>query len=539
MAETIQYTADRLAAFISQNYADIETGPGSVISELLIKLAAALQNEQYNNIATLNQGKSISSVMDSTTDSYSPVMDLIASNYNTIRSTGVQVSGKLKITVDRINNYSFNAGFVFTQPALNLNYTLINSVRVSTTPTTALNEVQLYESQGFYYFILDVMAESVGPEYQVASGTVFTVAAENRLTGFVSATAYGNFTSGKAPETDKELIGKIKSNLGNTRFESAAGIANNFGKTFAGFQSLSVCGANDAEMVRSKQNALGISTFGKADVYVRSSMGPETLKIKKSATKTAENTWVMAIANADVPGFYDITAILPIIPNVNLGGTLVRTKPIEFDFSFYPGQRNNEILLASEARFTKYQTAVITFTYADSPSSPIGTTENFSVQATYQPDILEMQDLLLQDTTRLACADYLVKAAIPCDVTLKINLVKKRTTDTFESLNLQQLKKDIFTYVNTLPFGEALYASNIVNICHNYDIKHVDLPVFMIGVITCPDNTNIIIEDTDVLTIPQAIEKGVSPKTTLYFINYYKVDSSGINPIDNIGLNIA
>jgi hypothetical protein len=50
MSETYQDTAERLAAFISQTYADIETGPGSVINELLIKLAASIQNEQYNRI---------------------------------------------------------------------------------------------------------------------------------------------------------------------------------------------------------------------------------------------------------------------------------------------------------------------------------------------------------------------------------------------------------------------------------------------------------------------------------------------------------
>jgi hypothetical protein len=126
-------------------------------------------------------------------------------------------------------------------------------------------------------------------------------------------------------------------------------------------------------------------------------------------------------------------------------------------------------------------------------------------------------------------------------VSLNIKLLKKRTTDTFESLNLQQLKKDIFLYVNSIPFGGELHASNIIDICHNYDIKRVDLPIEMKGVILCPDieSSTITLSDNDALIIPYNLEKGVTPKTTLYFIDYYRVESGVANPIDNIGLNIS
>jgi hypothetical protein len=126
-------------------------------------------------------------------------------------------------------------------------------------------------------------------------------------------------------------------------------------------------------------------------------------------------------------------------------------------------------------------------------------------------------------------------------VSLNITLLKKRVTDTYDSLQLQQLKKDIFTYINTIPFGGELHASNIVDICHNYDIKRVDLPIEMTGVILCPDieSSTITLADNDALVIPYNVERGVTPKTTLYFIDYYRVESGVANPIDNIGLNIT
>jgi hypothetical protein len=540
MSESIKDTLARLSAFVSQNFTDVETGPGSVISELLLKLEASVQNEQYNLINSLSQGSAIASALTATADTNSVMMDMVASNYNVSRSTGTKVKGKIKVTISEPNEYNLRRGLTFVQPGLNLSYTLSSDTRVSPKPSTRLSEVQLYENQGLYYFLLDVEAADVGPEYQLSSGSVFSLGSTNFLIDFVSAEAYGNFTSGKAVETDKELITKIQTSLGNSRLTSAAGIANRLRNEFAGFQALSVCGANDPEMVRSKRNALGISTFGKADVYVRTSLGPELIKITKSAVRRENNVWVMQMLASDVPGFYRIASILPNIVNVNLTGSLV------FDVTYgkttYP-DRNNEIFSVSDARFTKYQTATVSFTYDGDKTTLIDSSASFIVEVAYQPNILEIQDLLLSDSERLACADYLVKAVTPCMVSLNIGLVKKRPTDTADNLGLQNLKKDIFTYVNTIPFGGELHASNIIKLCHNYDIKRVDLPISMTGTILYVNSDGSTgtkyLEDSDVLTIPTDLTKGISPKNTAYFIDYYSVKAGNTNPVDNIGLSIV
>lgn len=538
MSEILENTVARLATFISENYSDIETGPGSVINELLIKLAAAVQNKQYNLISELLQSNSVSSVLSSGTDTYSPVLDAVASNYNTVRHNGAAAAGKLKITVSSDAGYVLREGFKFLQLALNLEYALLSEIRVSSKPVAALDELQLFSADGLYYFIVDVVASGVGAEYQVPSGTVFSLYPKNFISGLVKIEAYGSFSSGASKETDRELVANFKNNLGNTRFESAAGIAHNFKNTFSGFQTLSVCGANDNEMLRSKQNVLGISTFGKADVYVRSSVGLETRRITKSATKIADNTWQVLIDNSDAPGFYTVKSIIPVTVDVSLGGTLVPTST-DFGWDIYSGQRNNEIHSRGEARFTKYQTATVTFTYTEVPTAPIKDKALFELSLTGQPNIKEMQDLLLGDAQRLACADYLVKAVVPCMVSFEISLTKKTAVDTYESLNLQQLKKDIFMYVNTLPFGEELHASNIVDLCHNYKIKRVNLPLRMTGIVLPPDGPPITITSTDVLYIPNRPDIGVTPKTALYFTDYYRIESGVANPIDNIGLSIA
>ena len=537
MSETVQNTLERLTAFVSQNFTDIETGPGSVINELLLKLAATVQNEQYNLTSTLSQAKTISAVKEATEKTYSELIDKVASNYNTTRNTGTKVKGKVRITVASEGDYNIREGFTLVQSAANLNYLVKADTLVSPNPSSILGEIQLYADQGLYYFILDVEAENVGAEYQLTSGAVLTVPDKYYIRDFVRAEAYGNFYSGAAMESDQELVSKIKSNLGNYRFESAAGITNRFRETFAGFQSLSICGANDAEMTRSKHNLLGISTFGKADVYTRSSLGLQTTQIIKQGTliNAQTNLWQVALDNTDAPGFYYVQSIIPKVTDISLGGTLV-IKDTVFGYSAYYNQRNNELASLDEARFTKYQTATVTFSF----TAPADVTSmDFELHILGQPNILEMQDMLLLDTQRLACADYLVKAVVPCMVSLQINLLKKNPVDTYTSLNLQQLKKDIFNHINTIPFGEQLYASSIVDLCHNYNIKRVELPIKMTGQVIAPTGKIITIENTDVLTIPNSLADGVTPKTTGYFIDYYKVVSGVVNPIDNIGINIS
>lgn len=545
MAEQIQETVDRLTAFISQNYADADVSPGSVLSELLIKLAAAVQNQQYNYIDSLSQGKAISQVLDNNEDTYLSTIDLIASNYNTARSEGKKVTGNIKVTVSSPNTYSFTEDLLFIQPALGLRYQVTDAFDIEENPDPARGELPIYSKNGEHYFIIPVVATEVGAEYQVSSGTTFSVVSPFFINNFVKAEAYGNFTSGAPVDTDKKLIAKFKRTLGSSRFESPAGIANRLKERYPSFQTLSVVGANDPEMLRSKQNLLGISTFGKADVYIRTTVGPEIKRAVVTGTKIQNGKWRLSLDNSFAAGFYRISSILPVVDEINISGTLLVTKST-YGYRQFINTRNNEINNALEARFTKYQTVEIEFTYNESPLMPITLgatslpTKQFEITAIYQPYIEEIQNWLLADDERFACADYLVKAVLPCFVSLEIPLVKKQPTDTYDSLMLNKLKQDIFTYINTVPFGEDLYASKIVDLCHNYDIARVDLPIVLKGDIFCNDGSIITITDTDYLSIPTDISKGVSKMTTLYFTDYYKFDQSDeIETVDNIGIKLV
>jgi hypothetical protein len=177
-----------------------------------------------------------------------------------------------------------------------------------------------------------------------------------------------------------------------------------------------------------------------------------------------------------------------------------------------------------EARFTKYQTCDISFDPSDVLSAGVEVYD-FDVVVSLQPNITEIQDLFLTSSERIVCADYLIKGAVPCYITVDLKVYKKNALSV---IPLETLKQDIFNYVNSLKFGENLNVSEIIKICHKYDISHVKLPVTVNGDIYSQDSSVISISSRDVLEIPTNLAKGVSPKTTAFVIDYFKTPGSSI-----------
>lgn len=538
MSETITDTKTRLEAFVEQTFPDADIAPGTVLSELLIKLSATLQNEIYNKITEFSEVSTVQEALASATDTYSETIDEVASNFDCIRSTGQASEGVVKITVAAFKNYNIPATFTLEQSNIGLSYLVLQRyIAVTATPSTT-SELQIFTDGTVFFFYLPVTAADVGGQFQISSGTKLSPDVTSLFDGFVDAEAYGNFSVGVPKETDKQLIARFKETLSNTTLSSPVSINKYLKEKFPTVVSVSVIGANDPEMLRSKQNIFGISTFGKADIYVRTSLSTESIRLTKTGTKLSSGLWQISFAQDDAPGFYRITSVLPRIDNKILDGNLVSSSLV-YSYQNIESSRNNELHNAEEARFTKYQTATYQFFYSEFPAVANASTASFDVVLSYQPFVKEIQDVFLDTDTRVLCSDYLVKAALPCFVSLKINLLKKSSFDTEESVGINNLKKEIFNYINTIPFGEVLSASTLVDICHNYSIKRVDLPIIMTGEIVGTDDSVTAIQSEDILTIPFDIDKGISPNTSLFFIDYYRQLSDGsTNTIENMDITL-
>lgn len=521
--ETIDQTLTRLQTFAKEQNPLADISPGSVLNELIVKFAATLHNPIFNQMDELGQASTVTKALASTTNTFDPIMDGVASNFGVVRNAGRAVTGIIKVTVTAKKSYFLDQSFLFQQAGINKAYGLSNSYTVDPNIVNpAFNQLKLLTSGSSFYFLIPVTATTIGALSQVTNGTQFILGTGSKLAEFVKAEAYGAFSSGQDVENDKELISRFQSGLATQNLISVNAISSVLKKEFPTFKDVSVVGANDAELTRAKDNLFGIGLPGMADVYVRTTESLETIGFVIQGTQiTAGNNqgkWTLTIPIDSAPGFYSILSVVK--DQSGALGSLVITDT-NYSLQFPPSLENtNQVNSTLEGRFTIYQGCTIIFEY-----DGVSATDNFLVTVLYQPEIAEIQSVFLNSATRIPCADYLVKSAVPCNVTMHLNLYKKNAND---AIPIDKIKQDIYTYINNIPFGADLNVSEIVDICHNYNIKKVDLPISVTGNIIYPVASgfnSVSFTGVDTLSIPTDITKGISPKTSTFFGNYF--DNSG------------
>lgn len=518
MADTTEITT-RISQFIAEKYPTVDLAPGSALRELVVKLSASIQNEIYNDITTLSQGGSFKAAQESTTDTYSDVIANIASNYLVTRNAGTTAQGVLKVLVSSNTTKYVTTNTQFKHTATGLIYTTSKAYTASTNPEA--EQLRIYtQSTGLYYYLLPVSAVAPGADYQVAANSTFTPVISGTVSGLVSISAFGAFTSGKDVETDKQLISRIATGMTNKGMTSEASILAKLSSVYPDIRDIAIIGANDAELLRSKQNAFGLNTFGMADVYIRSCNGVNNTTIQVAGTKQSAGVWTFSLDYTHIAGFYDILYVRPEVGSYT--GTIDVTQKT-FGATTIPREVNNVINNATEARYTQYQTCNVTLNYVEVPLVANGSTQTFSVTVTNQPYIRECQQIINSRSERIPGADYLIRSAIPCFVSLKLQVEKSGTA----SVPVSSIQQDIFSYINTLKFGDPIYASRIVDICHNYpEVRRVVTPVVLTGLLAAPDGTTRTITSSDVLAT-DAVIPNISSKMVGFFTSY-GAESSGI-----------
>ena len=570
--ETVAATQTRLESFIKDYCAQpeinllVDLSPGSVLSELLIKLSAQLHNQLRTDAEVPSTINTVQTALNSTTDTYSEAIDAVASNFNVARNTGVTVTGRVKVTVAFDRTYYIGANFQLIHTNLNAVYRTTRTYRVAKelADNATNGELELYRSSdGTFYFLLPV--EGVDTTITVAAphnSSLILNSANTTLEGFVEAKAFGNFSSGRPVETDRALIARFQSGLSSKGLVSPQSMQVLLPEVFpelftqggTGKAVLSVVGASDPELNRGKNTSFGLTPFGLADVYVRTSDAVQTDSFPVTAVCThvkagsvpAEWTIVLDSTVPNFPTwFYSVVSIsytddTGITQTTYPKGTPYHTNPVVFTAAANPANRldGGTVPPAAVARFTRYQVctlrAELSGAFADDPL--IDSVHDVQVMVTYMPSIGDIQDYMLQNANRVVAADYLVKAVIPCNLSTSITIKKGSSA----VLNGQDIKRDIFNYVNSLSFGDSVAVSKFVDICHNYDIKRVDLPVLLSGNILVPSTTvgqTLPLTSTDLLTLPydpNLIPYGVSSRTTMFFINYQDITGR-----DSIGLSIS
>lgn len=510
MSETASQTLARLTAFIQANAPTIDLSPGSVLNELILGLETQIQNQVYNDIDAISAGNAISNALSSLGDTYSPIIDNIASNYNVSRNAGAYSVGNIKVYVaSNSATYTLPSGTSFTQPTLGYVY--------QTTDPISITSLSYTPEVSGYSFVVPVTSTDIGIHTILTNGAPFELSTGSAIPGFTQAAAYGSFSAGVNVETDRELIARFRSGLATSNLLTSASINSYLANKYPSFTGAYIADATSPVNNRCQNNLLNLKIPGAVDVYVKTNVNIPQVPVSLAgtyigSTTLSANTWQVTLGNN--LGFYRVVSVQDASSNslVNL--------PFNVTYG-YDTSAPNVITNAGQARYSAYQTATINIDYTG-VTSPAGRQFLVTVLAPYQLNAI--QQTFLDNNNRIPAADYLIKGVVPCMVTMSLSVVANKTGPAVDTVSLQ---RDLFNYVNSLGIGQPIVVSQIVNICHKYNISRVDLPIVLNGRILAPYNhlgaadQDIFIEGNDFLQIPNYAQYGVTQDNTAFFLNYF------------------
>lgn len=527
----IQASEAFLRDFIANAAASLDTTPGTVFDQLITKFHALLH---ASNKATHMRYKESNSLLRVTEDpelADDDTVDKILSNYLIERSVGGLAAGQLLLLLDSKVFTPVVAGTEFS--AAGITYLPTRSFSGVTSSDLILNsshrlvfDIDAVNSE--YGLLIDVVANTVGSAGNVRKNTAFTTT--TTLSNLTQAVSAGDFEGGADSETNTDLINRLHQGPSTKNMGARGTIKAMLLAAFPTVSDVSVIGAGDPEMLRDKHSVLGISTHGKADLYVRSRTLPVTTTVTVSAalSSAANGSWVITFDRDTYAGMYRVS-------NLRTTGSTVTD-----EFTITAVQRNSDTtavdgldmmpqMYDNEHVFTRYQTTVVQFTDTNVTGLVAADTRDYDIDVTYMPILAEVNDFVLDRDNRHPAGDYLVKAPVPCLVAITINLIKGPGAPEPDT---EAIKASVADAVNNTDFVSGKLSADVVIQAirtHLSARTRIKLPIDMRGEILLPvsdltpgdvDNDGSLwVFDTDELAIPYNPEDMATSRTVSYFLN--------------------
>jgi hypothetical protein len=437
-----------LKDFMLQYRPDIDTSPASVFYQMIIRPAAYFYAVNQENSRRLLTGNSLKVVTENPDLADPETFDNLLSNYFITRSEGAKASGKLRIVLSENRYTAVSTNTLFSVNGMTFSPTRTFIGVTSESQIVTGNEVLIAAFGNKYSFTIDVVCNSAGVGGNVKQSTIF---ASNLIQTYIS-TIYADedFSGGKNVETNTELLLRLRTGIANRNLSGRPAIKAAIQNTYPSVRDVSVIGANDIEMNRDKRNALGVASFGKVDIYLRTNPAPLSVTIDKKATLVSANTWIMTFTRDEYPGMYRVESVVEKGSPVNTSSYRLLTVTRAADVTEVTGNDYVSNVNATDAIFSRYQTYSTTFS-ADSTDYSIGDEKEFSVTVCYMPNIANIHDYFSTRQLRVPGADYLYKASIPCFVAMSLNIVKGYDN---EDVDTDSIKSTITEAVNALDYQQ-------------------------------------------------------------------------------------
>lgn len=494
-----------------------------VYHDTVLYLHALLNAELRTNLQRYLASRSLRQISADPTLADEEEVDQVLSNWGVLRQAGVKASGEVTVVLSANTSVTLSGGTVFEAGGLRYLTPHVYSAK----PEAGLvdhdtDRLISPTAEGNYAFTVTVVAESVGAEYSLAKDTV--LAPLNPPLHFVTAYAASDFAGGLDAETNAELLQRQQEGVAAKAVSNRITMKAFLQDAFADYRIVhsSILGMGDAEMLRDQHSLIPVSFGGCMDWYVRSQERPQRTVLSKAAVllgSTAEGygLWQMAVLKDDAPGFYEIRD-LRLLGAENVSGGFAITADLR-DVDLTGEGLLPDIDNAAEGAYSRYQTATIRFVDTVTPIGGLaaGSQQTYQCEAVGLPLIAEIQDLVGSRNYCSYGADLLVKAPVPCFLTLNFTIHRPSDED---APDLDAIRTALAATVNRVGFTGRLYASQLFDVIHRYlsgssSVSRLD----MLGRIRRPDGQTVYLRSDEVLQVPDSPEAMTTTNTVQFFLD--------------------
>lgn len=464
--------------------------------------------------------RSLQTMIDNPASALPELVDEAASNFRISRKLGTAAIGTVTILVSDDISVVIGAETEFIAEGKSYFTEQVYTAKLEEEQVVSSGDRLLtQQADGNWAFTIEVVAERTGVEYEIKKDTIITPT--TLPNNYVASYAASDFVGGLSDQTNEELLARCESGA------SAKTIGNRVNNlamllevtAFSRIIGMNIIGLGNAELTRDRPTIFPVKLGGRTDWYVRTQEEclNETLSFEASLIeKQSDGTgiWQATFNREDSAGAFEIVEIKP-YDSEDFGGfevlETVRSVDVTGD-GFKPDVPSGE-----HAAFSSYQTLTVRF----HDDQTVVTDLDLLATAQYigvrrrMPLIAEIQEHVNQYDVRYTGADCLVKAPIPCFVTIHLTISKQSGTSDPDT---SSIKSALVRTINQIGFTGRLYASQLHDAVHGYleasmGVSALDLR----GRLLYPDGAFRYISGADALVIEPDEERMVSPRTVQFF----------------------
>ena len=457
-----------LVNLLRTKYPNLDLRIGTALRDLLVTPDAFLhawfsaQAEEQRDVASLqtllersNNGEQVD-LED---------INRVLSNFNLAGTLGTAARGTIKITVSSARTCVVSAGDEF-ETLDGIVFTADAAVIADENPSG--RRAKLYRGGSNYYFLVPVTCTTTGSAGNIVKGTVLS--ANKSFAGFMTATAYGDFSGGADVESLSSLVSRIPVALSNrgllTSTSVEALLRDRYDTSNNPIIAVSTVGYGNSAQLRDKHNPFGVGVGGRVDVYVRNFTAPHVVTLTKECKYDPESgDYILEISASDAPGLQQIysvadadsSAIASYAYSVEYGGDSVSDTWHDFDVSSGSAElcgtvwRNAKV----HVKNTGYSTS----------------THLFSADVVCLPAISDIQEYVDDSSTRNVGVDYVVRCPAICRVSINASCRYNYGT----LFDTDVAKKAIADYINTSGFVGRITRSEIACVLKAQGATSVDI----------------------------------------------------------------